>query len=54
MCKIVIFGNFCSGKTTIAAQLGEKLHIPIHHLDLWFREPKMRRISQIRQRKRYF
>ncbi|MCM3796754.1 MULTISPECIES: adenylate kinase DNA topology modulator [Priestia] len=54
MYKIVIFGNCCSGKTTLATQLGEKLNIPIHHLDLWFREPKMRKISQIRQRKRYF
>lgn len=54
MYKIVISGNYCSGKTTLATQLSEKLHIPILHLDLWFREPKMRKITQIRQRKRYF
>ena len=33
MLQIVITGHSGSGKTTLAKQLGEKLEMPVHHLD---------------------
>lgn len=54
MYKIVIFGNSCSGKTTLANLLGKELDTSVYHLDLWFRDLRMRKITQIRQRKRHF
>ncbi|MDH2449037.1 AAA family ATPase (plasmid) [Priestia megaterium] len=54
MCRIVIFGNSCAGKTTLATSLGKDLMIPVYHLDLWFRDKNMQRIKQLRRRRRKF
>jgi len=39
MQRISIIGSGGSGKSTLAKQLGEKLDIPVHHLDALFWQP---------------
>ena len=36
MQRIAIIGNGGAGKSTLAKKLGEKLNIPVHHLDKYF------------------
>lgn len=37
--KIMIIGSSGSGKSTFSRKLGEKLNIPVYHLDLYFWRP---------------
>jgi len=39
MKRIVVVGNNGSGKSVFSTQLGEKLHIPVIHLDVYFHLP---------------
>lgn len=39
MKKIMIVGSGGAGKSTLAKQLGEKLDIPVYHLDAIFWQP---------------
>ncbi|WP_047982858.1 DNA topology modulation protein [Ornithinibacillus californiensis] len=39
MKKITILGNPGAGKSTLAKQLGEKLHIPVYHMDSFYWKP---------------
>ncbi|WP_188456709.1 DNA topology modulation protein [Virgibacillus oceani] len=39
MRKILIIGGSGAGKSTLARQLGDILHIPVHHLDAIFWKP---------------
>ena len=34
--KIIVLGNSGSGKSTLAQKIGEKLSLPVHHLDFHF------------------
>ncbi len=36
MKRILIVGRGCSGKSTLAKSLGEKLQLPVYHLDQYF------------------
>ena len=52
MTKIAIVGLPGSGKSTFALQLGEKLHVPVYHLDkiIFGPDNKKRRLSEINAR----
>ena len=39
MKRIMIIGSGGAGKSTFARQLGEVLHIPVHHLDAFYWKP---------------
>lgn len=39
MKKIIITGSAGAGKTTLACMLGDKLSLPVHHLDKYFWKP---------------
>ncbi|MCT2535819.1 DNA topology modulation protein [Aquibacillus koreensis] len=39
MKKIMIIGSGGAGKSTLAKQLGQVLHLPVHHLDAYFWKP---------------
>lgn len=39
MQKICIIGSGGSGKSTLSRKLGEKLNLPVHHLDIYFWDP---------------
>lgn len=43
--RIVIIGNSWAGKSTLANKLGEKLWIPVHHLDLLFLDTEWKKLS---------
>lgn len=47
MQKIMIIGSGGSGKTTLAKRLGEKLNVPVHHLDNYFWQPGWQETPQI-------
>ncbi len=36
MKKIILIGSGGSGKSTLARQLGNKLNIKVHHLDVFY------------------
>lgn len=40
MQRITIIGNYCSGKSTLAEQLGKKLQLQVHHLDFLLWKPE--------------
>ncbi|MTW86986.1 DNA topology modulation protein [Virgibacillus dakarensis] len=46
MKKIMIVGSGGAGKSTLAKQLGEKLDIPVYHLDAIFWQPGWRPIER--------
>ncbi len=39
MNRVMIIGSGGAGKSTLAKQLGEKLNLPVHHLDTFFWNP---------------
>lgn len=39
MKRIMLIGSGGSGKSTLARELGEKLNIPVYHLDVLFWKP---------------
>jgi adenylate kinase family enzyme len=43
--KIAIIGCAGSGKTTLAFQLHNKLHLPLHHLDQYYWKPNWQRLT---------
>ncbi len=46
---VAIDGNCCSGKTTMAVRLGEKLGANVFHLDDYFLQPHMRTPERLSQ-----
>ena len=46
MKKIAIIGSGGAGKSTLAQQLGQLLHIPVHHMDATFWKPGWQNIGR--------
>ena len=48
--KIILIGSGGSGKSTLAKQLGNKLNIKVHHLDVLFWKPNWEGVPKEEQR----